>query len=206
MPSPSKTSISKPARRSARRPAKNAGKKPAPAVRRRAAASRKPLDVRSAGQNQVQNVPTSSWWDEFQGRVDAWYDSLPVPRINPDIVSGVALLIAFLVVVAVSVQLMFVAWLFLLVHLFLDGLSSAIERRYQTRQTSIERQHGVIADTLFDRASEGILFIIPPFFLPWFPLFLLNILLTLLSVRKHRSWVLPLRIAFFIVLSIQLLI
>lgn len=131
---------------------------------------------------------------------------MPLPSINPDIVSVVSLLVAFLFVVAVSMQLWFVSWIFLVVHLFLDGLDGAIARKFQVRKTPSQQQHGAVVDIIVDRASEGILFIIPPFFLPWFPLFLVNVLLTMLTFQKRRALIFPLRFAFFIVFTIQLLV
>ena len=136
----------------------------------------------------------------------AWYATLPLPRVNPDVISLIGVLVAFFVVVAVSAELWFVAWIFLVVHLFLDGLDGAVARAFHVRKTQSERAHGQVIDMAFDRASEGILFVIPPFFLPWFPLFVLNVLLTLLTLRRQRAYILPLRLIFFVVFTIQLLV
>lgn len=145
-------------------------------------------------------------WNRLRSDVNAWYATLPLPRINPDIISMLGVLVAFLFVVAVSAELPFVAWVFLLVHLFLDGLDGAVARAFQVRKTAAQRSHGQVVDMVFDRASEGILFVIPPFFLPWFPLFLLNILLTALTLQKQRAYILPLRLVFFVVFTIHLLV
>ncbi|MFH1171686.1 MAG: CDP-alcohol phosphatidyltransferase family protein [bacterium] len=147
-----------------------------------------------------------AYWNRLRARVDRWYASFPLPRINPDLVSLVAIFVAFLFVVAVSIQLLFVAWIFLVIHLFLDGLDGAIARKYLYRKTRIQQQHGQLVDIIADRASEGVLFVIPPFFLPWFPLFLLNTVLAIVAVRQQRMLIVPLRLLFFIVFTIQLLL
>ena len=125
--------------------------------------------------------------------------------MNPDIISAFSLVVAFLFVAAVSVDEQFIAWLFLLVHFSLDGLDGAIAKRFALRRTAKERKHGEFVDIAVDRAAEGILFIIPPFFLPWFPLFLVNIVLAILTLRTRRAFILPLRFLFFIVFTISLL-
>lgn len=146
------------------------------------------------------------WWNRLRLGVEAWYASFPLPRINPDVVSLSAILVSFLFVVAVSNELSFVAWLFLCVLLFLDGLDGAIARKYGIRKTAADKRHGQLVDVVADRASEGILFVIPPFFLPWFPLFLVNIILTVITLRTQRAFILPLRLAFFVVFTISLLV
>ena len=131
---------------------------------------------------------------------------MKVPATHPRRALGVlSLLGAFLFVVAVSQERGFVAWGFLLVHLFLDGLDGAVARRYHRRTSGRERAHGQLVDVLSDRASEGILFVIPPFFWPWFPLFLVNILLGFLTLKYQRALIFPLRHLFAIIFTLSLL-
>lgn len=167
---------------------------------------------RGRGRLSVTSVPTLApldasrpfYWRRLRSLVNAWYQTLPLPDINPDYVSFASLVVAFLFVVAVGQNLQLVAWIFLVVHLFLDGLDGAIAKRYQSRRTRVQQEHGVLADVVVDRAAEGILFVIPPFFWPWFPLFLLNSILAVLTIRRQQALILPLRIAFFIVFTVSL--
>jgi phosphatidylglycerophosphate synthase len=145
-------------------------------------------------------------WRRLRGASERLFDSYPLPNINPDLISTIGLCIAFLFVVAVSEGMTFVAWIFVLFHLLLDGLDGAIARRYRIRKTHAAKRHGQFVDIVFDRAAEGILFILPPFFIPWFPLFLLNIVLAILTIRWQRALILPLRHAFFVVYTISLLL
>lgn len=154
------------------------------------------------------SIASTRWsvWQRIRDPFEAWFAALPLPRINPDLLSLASLLLAALFVMAVWVGVPFVAWIFLAVHLLLDGLDGAVARRYRFRRTKREQLHGQLVDFAADRGSEFIMFFLPTFFVPWFPLFVVNVALTIVSVAKQRALAMPLRQLFFIVYSVQLLV
>ena len=115
---------------------------------------------------------------------------LPLPRINPSIVSGLSVLttLAFVLALRRSAAL---AAVFLALTLSLDWLDGLIAKKH-----NLSSEEGHIADVMSDRLSEGIMAI--PFFVPWFYLFVLNSVMTVLSIIKKRHIVFPLRQAFMV--------
>ncbi|MBI4415103.1 MAG: CDP-alcohol phosphatidyltransferase family protein [Candidatus Kerfeldbacteria bacterium] len=154
------------------------------------------------------SIASTRWsvWQRLRTPFEAWFAALPLPRINPDLLSLASLSLALLFAMAVWVGVPFVAWVFLAVHLLLDGIDGAVARRYRFRRSKRDRLHGQLVDFAADRGSEFLLFLLPAFFVPWFALFVVNVALTIISVAKQRALALPLRQAFFIVYSIQLLV
>lgn len=145
-----------------------------------------------------------SFWQPLRTPLERWFEQLPLPNINPDLVSVGSVVLAFAFVVAVSQQMYGVSVVFLLLHLFLDGADGAIARRFRLRKTRIARQHGTLMDVFADRLSEAVIFLWPGFFWPWFPLFVLNVALSILSIRFRKSLVLPVRAVFAAVFIVSL--
>jgi len=122
---------------------------------------------------------------------------MPLPRINPNIISGLSILtsLTFILVVKHSSAL---GCALLVMTLFLDWLDGLVARRY-----NLSSEEGYMVDVTSDRLSEGIIFI--PFFVPWFYLFALNNILTIYSFTRKRHVVLPLRHIFLVYFIINYL-
>lgn len=144
------------------------------------------------------------FWQEQRERLRAFFLSFPLPNVNPDVLSMSSVGMAILFVYALSRHDLLVAWIFLVVHLTLDGLDGAVAERFHVRKTKAQHRHGQIVDLTADRISEGIIFAWPPLFLFWFPLFLVNTVLACVQYRSQRALVLPLRQIFFIVFTLSL--
>jgi len=131
---------------------------------------------------------------------DAVFKYIPLPKIHPDIVSALSVLmsVAFLFRDDLGFQI-----IVLLVVLLLDIFDGAIAKKYQFRKSPEEEQQGWMVDVTLDRVSEGIIAI--AFFVPLFPLFMLNTFLSLWSFRKKIHIILPLRQLLFLYLLIKTL-
>jgi len=81
--------------------------------------------------------------------------------------------------------------MFLLLNLGLDWLDGLVARKYH-----LVSEEGYMVDVAADRLSEGILFVM--FMMPWFYLFALNNIMTILSFKEKKHIILPLRQAFLI--------
>ncbi|MFH0962044.1 MAG: CDP-alcohol phosphatidyltransferase family protein [archaeon] len=114
---------------------------------------------------------------------------LPLPKINPNILSllSIAASILFVVVFGISRT---VGILVLLSAILLDGLDGAVARKWRGAFRTSE-EAGYCVDLYSDRLSEGIIFSV--FFIPWFPLFAANCLLSFFGAGARRHIVLPLR-------------
>lgn len=152
-----------------------------------------------------QRLPVFGFWADLRAPFDRWFASLPLPHVNPDVVSGMSLLLAFLFVAAVYQDMPGVAWVFLAVHLFLDGAGIEIAGRWRKEHERDELLHGQRLDLFVDRAGELLLFSSPVFAWPWLFFFVINTFLTLLSIMKHRSYILPLRQAFLVYYTLTLI-
>jgi len=115
---------------------------------------------------------------------------LPLPNVNPDVLSGMSVLTSMLFLAFTGFS-MFLSFVFLIATLFLDWFDGLIARKYGKSSET-----GYITDTASDRFSEGIIF--SAFFFPWFYLFALNCLLSIISVAKKRHFILPLRQIFLV--------
>ncbi len=122
---------------------------------------------------------------------------LPVPNVNPSIVSGLSVVSSMLFVLSVphSPPL---AFAFAALALLLDGFDGLIARKFR-RQT----EEGYLVDVASDRLSEGLIFSV--FFFPWFFLFTANCVLALASIARKRHIILPLRHVFIPVYAFMLL-
>lgn len=149
-------------------------------------------------------LPTFALWTNLRAPFERWFASLPLPQVNPDVVSGICLLLAFLFVAAVYQGGNDVAWVFLAAHLFLCGIADALARQWRAAHDRDDLLHAQRLDLFVDRASELLLFSAAAFLWPWLFLFVVNTFLTLLSMLRHRSYILPLRLAFFVYFTLTL--
>jgi len=115
---------------------------------------------------------------------------LPLPRVNPSLVSALSIVtsLAFILVLKHSPV---VAWSLVVITLLLDWLDGLIAKKHE-----LCSREGYLVDLIADRISEAILFI--PYLMPWFCLFILNSILTLFGIAKHKQIILPLRAAFIV--------
>jgi hypothetical protein len=119
---------------------------------------------------------------------------LPLPRMNPNLLSGLSILTSLCTIVVWAHSPPYGLAL-LAITLLLDWFDGLIAKKH-----SLSSETGYIVDVAADRISEGILTI--PFFVPWFYLFVLNTILAVWSFAKKRHIVLPLRHLLFVVLLI----
>jgi phosphatidylglycerophosphate synthase len=113
----------------------------------------------------------------------------PLPNINPNVLTGMSVVTSLLFILCLKYPLMALA--FLVATLLLDWLDGVTARKF-SRAT----ENGYLADVAGDRFSEGLIFMV--FFFPWFYLFSLNCLLSLISVKRKRHLILPLRHVFLV--------
>lgn len=144
-------------------------------------------------------------WQQLRRPVDRWIFAIPMPRMNPDALSALTVVLALCCIVAVAFERYGLAVLLLAGQLVLDGLDGAVARKQGWRTTAAERRHGQKVDFLCDRLCEGIMFSWPAFFVPWFALFLINSILAYLSYQQQRALAQPLRLVFLLVLLLQLI-
>lgn len=137
-----------------------------------------------------------TWVQRFRDYVDAPLLQLPLPRINPNIITALSVVLSIVFTFLLTKPLL--ALVTLLLVLLLDLLDGLIAHKYH-----LESEEGYMIDATADRLSEGIMFI--PYFIPWFFLFVVNCFLTLWSFKTKRHIVLPLRIAFLVYLAIEIL-
>jgi len=112
---------------------------------------------------------------------------LPLPNVSPNLLSGASLFlsIAFMVM---AFRRAFVPAIAVLGLVFLlDALDGIVARKY-----SRESEKGAAIDFFTDRLSEGIVTL--PFFFPWFILFGLNNLVSIIGLAKKRHTVIPIRL------------
>lgn len=116
---------------------------------------------------------------------------LPLPRINPNILSGLSIIssLGFILSLSLSESSLKLPFAFLIITLLLDWLDGLIAKKH-----CLASEKGYIVDVASDRLSEAILFI--PFFFPWFYLFTINMILTMFSFVRNRHIILPLRLIF----------
>ena len=120
--------------------------------------------------------------------------ALPLPNVNPNVISGLSVLTSMLFVI-VFPKFPIISAVFLTFTILLDWFDGLIAKKFQ--RTSEE---GYVVDVMSDRLSEGIIFSAMIF--PWFFLFFLNCLLSMRSVVKEKHIILPLRHLFLIYLVI----
>lgn len=82
--------------------------------------------------------------------------------------------------------------------MFLDWLDGAVARRYK-----LANRKGWLTDVVVDRVSEGFIFASILFSIPgkiFFTLYLINITLSMCSIKSEKHLILPLRFLYFIYL------
>jgi phosphatidylglycerophosphate synthase len=130
------------------------------------------------------------WVQEFRKKTDHILLKLPLPKINPNILSALSVVTSLFFVMALNYSSV-LALIIFIISFSLDLFDGLVAKKH--KMTS---ENGYIVDIICDRISEGILFI--PFFNPWFYLFALNNLLTVVSFVRYKHTILPLRFAFMI--------
>ncbi|MFC1662597.1 CDP-alcohol phosphatidyltransferase family protein [Patescibacteria group bacterium] len=121
---------------------------------------------------------------------DLWIRRLPLPNINPSIISFLAIpfSLAFIILWDDNQT---AAFIFLALTLITDWLDGILAKKHHR-----ESEKGWVIDTVTDRLSEGIIFL--KFFNPWFYVFLANIVLSLISYKSKKAILIPLRQVFFL--------
>lgn len=126
---------------------------------------------------------------------------VPLPKINPDVVSALSLVISVFILFTANIYhqvlILSLVWL-------LDILDGAIAIKHHVRKTEEDKLKGWMVDVTADRLSEGIISL--AYFIPMFPLFILNTILTLWSFKKKIHIILPLRQGLFVYLLIKAII
>lgn len=126
---------------------------------------------------------------KLRAMTDYYLLRLPLPKINPNIVSGLSIISSLGFVLSLSESSLKLPFAFLIITLLLDWLDGLIAKKH-----SLASEKGYIVDVASDRLSEAIIFI--PFFFPWFYLFTINMILTMFSFVGNRHIILPLRAIF----------
>ena len=131
-------------------------------------------------------------FDEFASR-------LPMPKINPNIVS-ISTIFTSVIAVGFLVNDHFVYFtLFLFITLILDWLDGLVARKHK-----VPHKHGFIYDSVSDRISELILF---SFIYQWvLILVFINCFLTLNSFRTGKYWTMPLRQILLIIAVVKFIL
>lgn len=128
--------------------------------------------------------------EKARRKIEEMLSKTPLPKINPNIVSGMSIIASLLFVLVFRYNPL-ASFMILFLVLVLDLLDGLIAKKY-----GLQSEEGYIVDVASDRLSEGIIFSV--FFLPWFYLFALNNALTLWSFNSRRHIVLPLRHVFLL--------
>ena len=89
---------------------------------------------------------------KFRTHIDKFIISLPLPKINPDIVSYSTILTTIISVYFYINHKLWLFWIFLLLTLILDWLDGAIARKY-----NLISKNSWLLDKVVDRISEIIL-------------------------------------------------
>lgn len=142
----------------------------------------------------MDNPVKFNWVIKLRDRADQLLIFLPLPNLNPNIVSMLSVL-AMMMIFFVSnlYQVLF----FVILSIFLDWLDGTIARKYNRINES-----GYIIDALCDRASEGVIAIV--LFYPWFYLFVLNLILLFISWQRKINLLMPLRLIFLLVIILKI--
>lgn len=122
---------------------------------------------------------------------------LPIPNINPSYFQllGIILSIAYLYSDSVIQKVVLIS-----IILLADWYDGAVARKLKL--TSVE---GYLTDVTFDRISEGFIFIHEiqnPIGYVFFLFWIVNLVLSFISVKTHRHYSLPLRFLYIFVLLI----
>lgn len=127
--------------------------------------------------------------EKIREKTDYIFLKLPLPKINPNIISGFSILTSLVFILVLSYP--WLAFIFIIITIMLDWFDGLIAKKHHTVS-----EQGYMVDLTADRLSEGIMFI--PFFMPCFFLFALNNVLTLIGFTKKTHIILPLRHLFLV--------
>jgi len=130
----------------------------------------------------------------FRKNLDGLTTSIPLPNINPDIISILSVIVT--IVAVWNYQNFWWLFSFIILACLLDWLDGLIAKRYH--RTSAK---GYLVDMVCDRLSEGILFWFS--FTPWFYFFLVNIILSIISWKTKKHFTLALRWLFLIFILLK---
>jgi phosphatidylglycerophosphate synthase len=136
-------------------------------------------------------IASSRFYKGILNKALSW---VPLPKISPNLVSvlSVVSVVIGLIFLNKSAALFFAC---VVLSMIFDGLDGMIARKH-----NLTSEGGYIVDVLFDRLSEGIIFV---GFMPWwFALFGLNVFLTIFSYKKGVHMILPLKFLFIIYYAI----
>jgi len=126
------------------------------------------------------------------------FSRLPLPKIHPDIVSVLSLAGSVVFLFSRNIYFQIIT---IFIVILLDAFDGIIAKRYNYRPTEDDKLAGWMVDVTIDRLSEGLIALV--FFIPLFPLFILNTALTLFSYTKKIHLILPLRQGLLIYLIIK---
>lgn len=132
---------------------------------------------------------------KIRTRLDNLALKLPLPKINPNALSFLSVVFSLIFWFASKNEDKLwstgIAIACLIIIIMLDWLDGLVAKKYKSAS-----KFGWLVDVFADRLSEGILFL--SFIFPWFYLFVLNVVLSIISYRTKVHFILPLRIIFLI--------
>lgn len=114
-------------------------------------------------------------------------DRLPIPNVSPKLLSGASLFLSIVFMVLSFRGFLSPAIAVLGIVFILDALDGIVARKY-----SKESEEGATIDFFTDRLSEGLVTL--PFFFPWFIIFGINNLVSIIGLAKKRHTVFPVRL------------
>ena len=131
----------------------------------------------------------------YRSVLDKWEKYLIFPLKNPSYyqVIGLVLSVAYLFTSTLVIQSVIVG-----VILILDWMDGAVARKY-----NLVGREGWMIDVFVDRLSEGFIFaalLFTPIAVVFFAIYILNILLSMYSVKSGKHLILPLRFVWLLIL------
>jgi len=127
----------------------------------------------------------------FRQKIDTPILKLPWPYFHPNLISFFSIIFSILFVVTLKWLNPYISLACLILNFMLDWADGLVAKKY-----NLCSKKGWVIDVVADRISEGIIFF--NFFNPWFYLFILNSVLTVISYFIKKQIILPLRLAFII--------
>jgi len=149
----------------------------------------------------MENVKKFKYVIGLRSLTDKLLLSLPLPKINPDIVSALSVILSIFFILYSNLTYQIIM---LVLIIFLDWLDGLIAKKHQYRKNEKEKEKGWMIDVFADRLSEGIISII--YFMPFFFLFFINCILSLWSYKSKKHFILPVRAILLLYLIIKLFI
>lgn len=131
----------------------------------------------------------------YRSALDKWEKYLVFPLKNPSYYQVIGLMLS--VVYLFSSTLIFQSVIVGII-LILDWMDGAVARRY-----NLVGREGWMIDVVVDRLSEGFIFaalLFTPIGMVFFALYILNIFLSMYSVKSGKHLVLPLRFVWLLIL------